>query len=125
VTADVVALIEQAIREGIARGEAADGEEWESFYTVHGDPFVIRKGEPRTGRIATIATDNDDYGRSIAEHVAGHSPADALRAHHADLELLAWTRTWEAADTGPLPGVCALLLANLQRRYNVPTEETP
>jgi hypothetical protein len=97
VTADVVALIEQAIREGIARAEAAR-EEFEFFIPEHD---------------------------LVTPHVQAHSPADALRAHHADLELLARVRPnddgwWIDAD-GP---VYPWLLANLARRYNVPTEET-
>jgi hypothetical protein len=103
VTADVPAAIEAAIREGIARAEAAGAE------------------SPIGMWFSADYLTSDGFGPGEAMHIAAHSPADALRAYHADLELLAW-----AAHPATRHEEWRILIYdNLARRYNVPTEETP
>jgi hypothetical protein len=71
---------------------------WETYFTVHGDPYIIEGGKPFPQYIlATIATSPDDYGRAntqlIVALVNAWPTIDALLARLATAEAVPWWPT--------------------------------
>lgn len=48
--------------------------DWEPWFNIHGDPYVVEKDRGQWATVATVSTCPEDYGRARAQFIGTMSP---------------------------------------------------